>query len=152
MYYNTTDSVLTIISQHIWIKIGIVLSVLIIFEKFRTGKSCMQIRISGRQIDDFRRLSPGGVTGWGGSRAGRRWSRLWSPHSASAGGKCTCSFASAVCLRILCCAILARKAAVCLIFTDHCRVSLYRHFHFFMPRKLNPLLLLFSDFGLSCLD
>ena len=107
----------------------------------------MRIRISGRQIDDFRRLSSGGVTGWGGWRAGRRWSRLWSPHSASGRGRCTCSFASPACLRILCGAILARKAAGRLVMTKHCRVSLYRSLHLFMPRKLNTPLLLFSDLG-----
>jgi len=116
-HYHTTDSVLTIISQHIWIKIRIVLGILIIFEKFRTGKSCMRICISGRQIDDFRRLSSGSVTGWGGWYAGQRWSRLWSPHSASGGGRCTRSFVSPACLRILGGAILARKAAGSLVMT-----------------------------------
>ena len=107
----------------------------------------MRIRISGRQIDDFSRLSSGSVTGWGWRRAGRRWSRLWSPHSASGGGRCTCSFASPACLRIFCGAILARKAAGRLVMTKHCRVSLYRSFHLFMLRKLNTPHLLFSDLG-----
>jgi len=121
MHYHTTDSVQTIVSKHIWIKIGIVLGILIIFEKSRLGKSCMRISISGRQIDDFRRLSSVEVTGWGGWRAGRRWSRRWSPHSASGRGRGTCSFASPACLRIICGAILARKAAGRLVMTKHCR-------------------------------
>ena len=107
----------------------------------------MRICISGGQLDDFRRLSSGAVTGLGGRRAGWRWSRLWSPHSASGRGRCTCSFASPACLRILCGAILARKAAGLLVMTKHCRVSLYCSLHLFMPRKLNTPLLLFSDLG-----
>ena len=107
----------------------------------------MRIRMSGRQIDDFRRLRSGGVTGWGGCSAGRRWSLLWSPHSASGGGRCTCSFASPACLRILCGAILPRKAAGRLVMTRHRRVSLYRSLDLFMPRNLNTPLHLFSDLG-----
>jgi len=110
----------------------------------------MLIRISGRQIDDFRRLSPGSVTGWGGWGgwcAGRRWSRLRSPHSASGGWRCTCSFVSLACQWIRCGAILAWKAAGQLVVTKHCWVSLYRSLHLVMPRKLNTPLLLFSDLG-----
>jgi hypothetical protein len=107
----------------------------------------MQIRISGRQSDNFRRLSCGSVTGWGGYCAGRRWSRLWGPHSASGRGKCTCSFVSPACLQLLCGAILARKAARHLVMTKHSWVSLYRSLHLFMPRKLNTPLLLCSDLG-----
>jgi len=107
----------------------------------------MRSSISGRHTDDFRWLGSGGVTGWGGWRAWRRWSRLWSPHSASGGGTCTCSFASPACLRSLCSAILARKAAGRLVMTKHCRVSSYCSLHLFMPRKLNTPLLLLSDLG-----
>jgi hypothetical protein len=107
----------------------------------------MRIGISGRQIDDFRQWSSGSVTGCGVWRAGCRWSRLWSPHSAPGGGWCTCSFASSACLRILCGASLARKAAGRLVMTKHCRVSLYRSLHLVMHRKLNTPLLLFSDLG-----
>jgi len=98
----------------------------------------MLISISGRQIDDFRRLSSGGVTGRGRLRAGQRWSPLWSPHSASGGGRCTSSFASPVCLRILCGAILARKAAGRLVMTKHCWVSLYRSLHLLCPGNSTP--------------
>ena len=77
----------------------------------------MRIRISGRDIDNFRLLSTVSVSGRGGWRAGPRWSRLWSSHSASGGGRCTCSFASQACLRILCSAIMARKAAGRLVMT-----------------------------------
>jgi hypothetical protein len=109
--------------------------------------SCMRISMSSRQIDDLRWLSSGGVTGWGGWRAGRRWSRLCSPHSASGGGRFTCFFASPECLQILCGAILARKATGRFVMTKYCRVSLYRSLHLFMPRKLNTPLLFFSDLG-----
>jgi len=110
-HYRTTDSVLTIISQHIWIKIGIVLGIIIIFEKFRTGMSCIWICMSSQQIDDFRLLNSGSVTGWGGWSAVQRWSRLWSPHSASGAGWCTCSFASPACLRIVCSAIWPKEGS-----------------------------------------
>jgi len=105
----------------------------------------MWIRISGRQIYDFRWLSSWSVTSWGGWHAGRRWSRPWSRLSASGRWRCTCSFVSPACLQILCGAILARKAAGLLVLIKHSRVSLYRSLQLFMPRKLNTPLLLFSD-------
>jgi len=107
----------------------------------------MPICISGGQIDYLRRLNLRSVSRWGGWRAGQWRSRLWSRLSASVGWRCTCSFASPECLRILCSAILAWKAAGRLVLTKHCRVSLYRSLHLFVPRKLNTLLLLFSDLG-----
>jgi hypothetical protein len=109
----------------------------------------MRIRIFSRQLDDFRLLSSGSVTGWGGRRAGRRWSRLRSPQSASGGARCTCSFASPACLRILCGAILAGKAAGHLVMTKHCQVSLYRSLHLVMPSIFNTPLRLFSDLRAS---
>jgi len=112
----------------------------------------MRIWISGRQIDKFRRSSSGIFTRWGEWRAVRRWSQLWSAHSASDRGRCTCSFASPACQRILCGAILVRKAARRFVMTKHCRVSLFRSLHLFMPRKFNTPLLLFSDLGAWFLD
>jgi len=107
----------------------------------------MRIRISGGQIDYLRRLNFRSVSCWGGWRAGQWRSPLWSPLSVSVGWRCTCSFPSAACLRILCAAILAWKAAGRLVLTKHCRVSLNRSLHLFVPRKLHTLLLLFSDLG-----
>jgi len=127
-----------------------VLGIFIIFEELHTGKSCRRICISGRQIDQFRRLSSGSVTGWGrwgGWRDGRMGSRLWSPYSASGGWRCTCSFASPACLGFLCGAILTWDAAGHLVLMKHCRVSLYRSLQLVMPRKLNTPLLLFSNLG-----
>jgi len=37
-------------------------------------------------------------------------------------------------------------------FVNHCRVSSHRSLHLVMPRKLNSLLLLFSDFGARLLN
>jgi len=105
----------------------------------------MGICISSKQIDDFRRLSSGSVTGWGGWYARRLWSRLWGPLSASVWWRCTHCFGSLACLRIPCGAILARKVTGRLVSTKHCRGSLYRSFHLFMPRKLNSPLVLLSD-------
>ena len=118
-----------------------------ILEKLRKGKTCMWIGISGRQIHDFGRSSSGTVTGWGGWRAARRCNQLWNLLSMSGGWRCTCSFACPACLRILCGAISPRKAAGRLLLTKYCRFSVYRSLHLFVPRKLNTLLLLFSDLG-----
>jgi len=107
----------------------------------------MQTCISGRQIDNLRRLSSRSVTGWRGWCAGQRWSQLWSRLIVSDGWRCICSSVSPACLQILCGAILARKTAGLLVLTKHCQVSLYCSLYLFMPRKLNTLFLLFSDFG-----
>jgi len=112
----------------------------------------MRIPICGRKIEDFRLLSSGRVPGWGGWPAGRRWSWDWSPHSVSGGGRCTCSCASPSCLRIRCGGILARQAAGRLVMTNHCRESLYRSLHIFMPRKLNTPHFLFSDLSVWFLN
>jgi len=122
-------------------------AMLIMIKKFRTGKSGVRIQISGRQINYFRTSSSGSVTSWGGWRAGQRWHWLWSPLSALVRWRCTCSFAFPTCGRILCSAILGRKAAGHVVLTKHCWVSLYRSLHQLMPRKLNTPLLLFSDRG-----
>jgi len=107
----------------------------------------MRIRISRGQIDDLKRSNFRSVSHWGGWRAGQGRSRLWSPLSASVWRRCTCSFASPACLRILCDAILAWKAAGRLVLTKHCWVSFNRSLHLVVPRKLNTPLLLFSDLG-----
>jgi len=154
LHYHTADSVLTsgcsFISQHIWIKICIMLAILgrsIERRKFSTGKGCMCIHISGRQIDDLGPLNSGTVTSWGRWCFGQRWRRLWSRLSASVGGRCACSVASPSCLRNFCSAILARKASGHLVLTKHSQVSFYRSLHLLMPRKLNTPLLLLSDIG-----
>jgi len=107
----------------------------------------MRISIFERQIEDLRTLSGRSVTGWGGWRAGQRWSRLSSPLSALVGRRRIRSFACPACLRILCGAILARQAAGRVVLTKHCWVTLYRSLHLFMTRKLNTPPLLFSDLG-----
>ena len=90
------------------------------------------------------------MTWWRRECSGRRWPsgrrcrRFW--------WRCSGSFAPLVCLQILYCTILARKAAGCMIFINHSWVSFYRRLHLLMPRKLNSLLLLFSDFGARFLN
>jgi hypothetical protein len=107
----------------------------------------MRIRISGRQIDDFSRLSSGSVTSRGGWPARQSWSRLWNPLSTWGGWRWTCSFGSPGCLRNLHGAIWARKAAGRLVLTKHCRRPLYRSRHHFLARKPNTPHLLLSDLG-----
>jgi len=159
LHYHTADGVLTsgcsFISQHIWIKICIVLAILgicVMSKTFSATLRSMWIHISGRQIDDLGTLGSGIVTGWCRSGSGQRWHQLWSWLSALVGWRCTCSFASPAVLRIVCSATLARKASVPVVLMMHCRVSFYRSFHHLMPRKLNSLQLLFSDFSVRLLD
>jgi len=57
-----------------------------------------------------------------------------------------------VCLGILRCATLARKTAVCVVLTNHSRVSFHRSHHLLITRKLNPRVLLFSNFSPLYLD
>ena len=154
LHYNTADSVLasgcSFISQHIWIKICIMLAILgrcIQSEKFSTGRICMRIRLSGQQIDDFGTLSSGIVTCLGGWYSRQMWRRLWTQLSALVRWRCTWTLASPLCLRILYSTISARKESGCLVLTKHSLVSFYRSFHLFMPRKHNTPLLLFSDLG-----
>jgi hypothetical protein len=61
--------------------------------------------------------------------------------------RCTLVFAPEACLWIFRSAILPKKAAVRLIFANHCRVSFDRSLHLVLRGKINTLLLLFSDFG-----
>ena len=46
-------------------------------KRFSTGKRCMRIRVSGRQIDYLGTLYFGSVTGWGGWCSVHRWCRLF---------------------------------------------------------------------------
>ena len=85
------------------------------------------------------------MTGWGWWRFGQRWCLLWRRLPASVGWRCARSFASPLCLRILCNAILARKASGRVVLMTHSQVSFQRILHLSMPRKLNTQLLLFSD-------
>jgi len=50
-------------------------------------------------------------------------------------------------MQIRCCALLARKAAVHVVFTNHSQVSFYCSLPHSTPRNTNFSLLLFSDFG-----
>jgi hypothetical protein len=124
----------------------------IMIEIFCTGKSWMRIHISGWQIDDFGMLRSWSVTGWGGWRAGRPWCQLWSLLPASVGWRSRCSFTSPACLGILRSAMLARKAAGCVVLTKHSRVTLYRSLHLVIPKKHNTPHYLFSDLAARFLN
>jgi len=107
----------------------------------------MRIHISSRRIDDISRLCSGSATSRGGRRAGQTWSRPWDPLSMSDGWRCSCSFVFPVCQGTLGGAILASKAAGCLVLTKHRRVSSYHSVHPSALRKFNTPVLLFSDLG-----
>jgi hypothetical protein len=135
LHYHTTDSVLTsgyfFNSQCIWIKIFIVLVILgrcRNIEIFSTSKSCIEIQISGWQIDDLGTLTSANVTGYGG------WCRLCSWLSASLGWRCTCAFASPACMRILGGANVAWKVFEGVVLPKHSRVSFYCSLHLFMSK------------------
>ena len=113
----------------IWIKI----------KKLSAGKRSMYIDVSGWHTFCFGALSSLTVIRWRRWRSRLRWRPSW--------GRCICAFASPVLLSILCYALLARKAAACLIFTNHCRVSFYRSIYLVMPKKHKTPLLLFWEFG-----
>jgi len=61
------------------------------------------------------------------------WCWLWCRLSQSLWWRCTCAFAPPVCLGMLCCAILARKAAIRLSILKNSRVSSHRSFTLFRP-------------------
>jgi len=159
LHYHTVDRVLTsgcsFISQHIWIKICIVLAILgicIMGKKISALGRSMSIHISSRQIDYLGTLSSAIVTRWCGCCSGHRSRRRWSQLSASVVSSCIYSLASLACLQILCGAISARKASIRVVLTKHCQGSFYRNLHQFMLRILNYLCLLFSDFSTGLLD
>jgi len=112
----------------------------------------MGIQISGLWIDDLGPSISRTVTNWGWWCFGQRWRRLWCRKSASVVGRCTSSFASPLCLRILCHDILPRKGSGCLALTKHSWVSFYRSLHHMMPRKPHTPLLLISDLGTRLLS
>jgi len=121
----------------------VILGIGIKIETLSVGKWSMSIHISRWHTFDFESLSTLTATCWRRCIS-RRWGQWrW---------RCTCSFASPAYLRILPCAILARKAAVHLIFTNHCWLSFHRSMHVTMPRKFNSQVLLFSDVGVTFLN
>jgi len=135
-------------TQQIWNKILIALAILgicIMIEKWSVGTQRMYIHTQGWHTFYFITFLSVTVTWW------RRWSSWWRRPSwrrcRRFWWRCGGSFTPPACLQILCCAILAWKAAIWLIFINHCRVSFYRSLHLLMTRKLNSSLLLFSDFG-----
>jgi len=140
-------------TQQIWNIICIALAILgicIMTEKLSVGMWRMYIHTPGWHTIYFITFISVSVTwcrrrhaGWRW-RSGRRCRRFW--------WGCTSSFAPPACLRILSFAILAFKAAIRMIFINHCRVSLCRSLHRLVPRNLNSSLLLFLDFGAKFLN
>jgi len=111
------------------------------WQKLGVGKRSMYIHTCGWHTFCFGALF---IIRWHRWRFGPRWCR--------SGWWCTVAFAPQLCLWIFCGAILARKAAICLIFASHCWVSFDRNLHLVVPGKLDNLLLLYSDFGARSLD
>jgi len=122
----------------------VILRICILIEKLSVAKRILYIRTPGWHPFNFITFSSLTVTRWHRWHSGRRCGRFW--------WRCVGSFVPSACLQIHCCAILAWKAAVCVILINHCQVSFYRSLHLFMPRKLYYSLLLFLDFGARFLD
>jgi len=106
----------------------------------------MYIHISGWHTFDFGYVSSIIVGEWHWWHSGTMWCRFWCRLSESLWWRCTSAFAPPASLGILCCAILARKTAVHLIFPKHSQVSFHRSLHIFVPSNLNSSHLLFTDF------
>jgi len=100
---------------------------------------CIYYR-SGGHTFCFGALSSPTVIRWSRWRSGPRWHRLW--------WRCTRAFVTPASLWILCCAIVARKTAIRLIFMNHYQVSFYRSLHLVMPGTHNTPLPLFPDFSM----
>ena len=154
LHCHAADSVLTsacsFISQQIWIEIFIthaILGICIKIDKLSNGESRMDTYIAGWHTCDFGYVSCLIVTRWNKWCFGRMWRRFRCRLSDLLWWRCTRASASPACVGILCCAILVRKAAVCLIFRQHSWVSFHRSLHISLPGKLNSPLLLFSDFS-----
>jgi hypothetical protein len=112
----------------------------------------MWIRWSGRQMDNYETLSSGTFTGCGGWCSGQRWCRLWSLLFASVGQRCSCSFASPVCLQIICWAVLATKTSGSIVLTMRHHVLVSPSIHLRMPRKLDTPLLFLIRYCISCIS
>ena len=129
-------------SQQIWNKICIahvILGIRIKIEKLSAGKHSIYTHISGWHTFCFGALSSLTAIRWRRWGSRPRWHWSW--------WRCTRAFAPPGSLWIHCCAILARKTAVRLIFPNYCQVSFLRSLHLDMLGKHNTPLLLFSNFG-----
>jgi len=152
--YHAAHSVLTsgcfMIRQQIWNEILIALAILgkcTMIEQLSVGMRSMYRRISGWHTGDYESFSSLIVTG----RC--RWHRWrWGWRLCWFGRRCIDAFAPPVCLRILCCDILAMKPAVRKIFKNHSRVSFYRSLHHLVIWKHRTPLVLFLDIGASFVE
>jgi len=100
----------------------------------------------------FRYMELQNCYGFGAWHSGHSWRPLWGRLSVSVRSGCTCSFASAACLQILSCAIVAKKPSGHVVITTHSHGSVYRSPHICMPIKLNTPLLHFTDLSARSVD
>jgi len=128
-------------------------------EELRDGMRSMYLHISGLHTFGLGTFYTHIITGWCRCLSGWKWSQFWCRLSELVTTRCTPSFAPPECLRIRCSAILGRKAAVHLIFTNPRRLIFYPSMHCSLPRKRNcplPLCSLFAarflEYILSLLD
>jgi len=93
------------------------------------------------------------VTRWRRWHSGKRCCRVWCQLSVSVGWWwCTWTVMPSACLRILRCAILPRKAYVCIASTRHTWLSIYRSLHSSIPGKHNSPVLFFTELCVRICD
>jgi len=93
----------------------------------------MWIHITGWQIVDLGTLGSLIVPRWRRWHCGQRWHRFWSVLSVSVRWRCNHPFLPPAGLQILCGAVAARKASVCVVLTKRTHVSFHRSLHLYMP-------------------
>jgi hypothetical protein len=105
----------------------------------------MYIHTPGWHTFYFKTFISISVTWWGMWQSRRR--RYSGPSCSQLWLRCVCSFVPPTYLRIVFWAILEWKAAVHMLFINLCQVFFCCSLHLLMPRKLNSLHLLFSEFS-----
>src|SRR5882757_1002607 len=108
-------------------------------EKLSVSKWRMHIHAPGWHTFYFITFVSICVTWWRWWRSGWRCGWFWRSYGVY--------FSPPAGLWILCCTILAWKVASQMIFVNDCRVSFHHSLHLLMPKKLNSLIHLSSDFG-----
>ena len=159
LHYHPADSVITsawaFINLPIWIKIYIALAILgivIMSVRLSGAKSSMSIYKSRWHTFSFGSVSSLIVFVWQRRRCRQVWHRIWCQLFELLWRRCTRTFPPPAWLGIVSGAILARKAAIHLIFPKYSWVSYHRSLHILIPRKLNSPLFLVSNFSQRFFD
>jgi hypothetical protein len=129
-----------------------ILGICIKIEKLSFGKRSMSISIAVWHIVDLGSMSTAFVTRWCQWRSKQRWHWSWCWLFWSVWWRYTNSLRPPWYLQSICCAILARTAAVRAVVTIYSLVSLYCSVHLVMARKPDSRLPLVMGFGMWFMD